>query len=220
MVAARDLKSLALTGVPVRVRPLAPLNMHIYDHQVWPTLDVKDLWVYDKLILSTYLGHLCGPAGLQLPYTGKFIVKPITNILGMGLGTYIKDFTTTNTDDILPGYFWMEIFKGDHLSVDVVKGKTDVIYKGISSGPNRFSKWIKLDNDIEHPQFIVDLSIKYGIVNYECIGNKIIEVHLRANPDWQKYKAKELIPVWNGDIIPPNMVIDADGDRLGFVVIK
>lgn len=213
--------SLRTKGFPVRVRGIPPgLIMHIYDSEVWNKVDVKDLWVYDKLILSKYLGYVCGPAGVNLPYPGTFMVKPITNILGMGLGTRRQLFKNTNTDSLNPGEFWMEIFIGDHLSVDVVNGKTDVVYQGISDGPNRFSKWVKLDKKIKHPKFIKKLSKKYGVVNYEAIGGYIIEVHLRANPDWQKYKAKELIPVWRGDMIPENLIYDEDGDRIGFIVKK
>ena len=62
--------------------------MKIYDDEVWNSIELEDLWIYDKLILSKKLGHLCGPAGIDLPFTGTFIVKPITNILGMGKGAY------------------------------------------------------------------------------------------------------------------------------------
>lgn len=190
------------------------------DEDVWNNVGINDLWVYDKLILSKYLGHTCGPAGVRLPHPGFYIVKPITNLQGMGLGTYFFNFETTDTSSISPGYFWMEIFSGPHLSVDVVDGETDVVYQGQSEGPQRFSKWTLLDVEVYHPQFIVDLSKKYHTVNYEMIGGHIIEVHLRANPDWQNHKAKQLIPIWKGDPIPENFVDDPDGDRIGFEVIK
>lgn len=195
--------------------------MNIHDSDIWDKIHIDDLWIYDKLILSRKLGHLCGPAGVELPFPGTFIVKPITNIMGMGKGSYIKAFDTKSTDDIEPGYFWMELFSGQHLSVDVVKGKTEVVIEGISEGTQRFSRWITLDNvDIKHPEFIIELSHKYGVVNYETIGGKIIEVHLRHNPDWIKYRAKELIPVWNTHDIKQNFVEDRDGERLGFIVRK
>lgn len=193
--------------------------MILYDEEIWNKVSVDDLWIYDKLILSRKLNHICGPAGVDLPCPGDYIVKPITNIQGMGLGSYYKTFTTTKTDCLQPGTFWMEIFQGQHLSVDVVDGKTDVIYEGIRNGPTRFSRWSKLEFDITHPDFIIDMSHKYGVVNYESIGGKIIEVHLRPNPDWIKHKAKELIPIWKGDEIPTeDFVYDEDGDRIGFKI--
>lgn len=195
--------------------------MIIYDSDIWNSIHIDDLWIYDKLILSRKLGHLCGPSGVDLPYPGTYIVKPITNIMGMGMGSYIKTFETTNTDDIEPGYFWMELFKGQHLSIDVIEGKTEVVIEGISEGTQRFSKWIKQENvNIEHPELILELSHKYSVVNYETIGGKVIEVHLRHNPDWIKYKAKELIPVWRKEDIQQNFVEDRDGERLGFIVRK
>ena len=194
--------------------------MNIYDDEVWNKIDVSDLWVYDKLILSKYLGHVCGPAGVDLPEPGTYIIKPITNIMGMGQGTHFRTFLDVKTETVRPGYFWMEVFRGQHLSIDIVDGKTDVVYEGISLGTSRFSRWLKLDVEMEHPEFLINLSKKYGVVNYESIGGKIIEVHLRANPDWQKYRAKELIPIWKGDFIPKDFVNDADGDRIGFRVIK
>lgn len=195
--------------------------MHIYDSDVWNTIHPDDLWVYDKLILSKKLGHQCGPAGISLPIPGTYIIKPITNILGMGLGSHIHEFTSTHTDWMQPGTFWMEVFNGQHLSIDVVNGNTAIIYEGYRENPQRFSQWKKIETIITHPTFIIELSKKYGVVNYESIGGKIIEIHLRANPDWQKYRAKELIPVWkNQTYDPTNFVSDPDGERLGFIIIK
>lgn len=195
--------------------------MNIYDEDVWPNVDVFDLWVYDKLILSKYLGYLCGPAGVDLPNPGTYIVKPITNIVGMGKGTFIHTFESTSTDWLDPGLFWMEIFHGPHFSVDVKNGQTEVVLQGTSAGPHKFTSWTYMDVDLQHPQFIVDLSHRYGTVNYEMIGGKIIEVHLRANPDWHKYKARELVPVWKGDPIPSqDFVEDEAGERIGFMLKK
>ncbi len=195
------------------------MYIYMYDEDVWNVLDVQDLWVYDKLILSKYLGYVCGPAGVALPHPGEYIVKPITNIAGMGDGTYFKYFDDTDTSMLSPGTFWMEVFKGEHLSVDVVKGNIEVIFQGISNSSTRFSRWLKIDKELEIPGFIKDLSYKYGVVNFESIEGSIIEVHVRANPDWVKYKAKKIIPVWDSSEIDyNNFVEDRDGDRLGFNV--
>ena len=192
----------------------------IYDEDAWPVLEVQDLWVYDKLILSKYLGYLCGPAGVPVPVPGDYIVKPITNIMGMGTGTYFKHIHKS-TDDLPPGTFWMEVFRGEHLSVDVIKGKVELIYQGITRSTTRFSRWTKIDKELRIPQFIIDLSNKYGVVNLECINGNIIEMHIRSNPDWVKYKAKELIPVWNPKEIDYNRFVeDRDRERLGFNVYK
>lgn len=159
---------------------------------------------------------------MDLPFTSTFIVKPITNILGMGLGSYIETFTTVKTAHLPAGSFWMEYFTGQYLTVDVVRGKIDVILEGVQLATNRFAKWTKVENvDINIPSFILELSHKYGVVNFESIGGKIIECHLRHNPDWIKYKARELIPVWDNKYTSDvNFVCDRVGDRLGFIVHK
>ena len=41
-------------------------------------------------------------------------------------------------------------------------------------------------------------------INIEAIGNKVIEVHLRPNPDHQD-EYDVLIPIWQGDDISPNI---------------
>jgi len=40
-------------------------------------------------------------------------------------------------------------------------------------------------------------------VNIEYIGNKIIEIHLRPNEDFQDSNIQEFIPVWVGDDTTP-----------------
>lgn len=189
-----------------------------YDDVAWQKLDFSDLWVYDKLILAKYLGHVAAPAGVPVPSPGKYIVRPITNLLGMGKGAEIINFIDTDTSHLPAGTFWCEVFTGRHLSVDVVNGKTEVIYEGFPRGAKRFHRWEKVNEYIVHPEFIYNLSKKYGIVNYESIGGKIIEIHLRPNPDWINHKADELIPLWKGDTV--KIVDDEDADRIGFIVIN
>lgn len=199
-------------------------GLNIYDTDVYSKIDIKDLWVYDKLILAKLMGYIAGPAGVDLPSPGEYIVIPITNLMGMGKGAYIHNFNTVDTSSMSPGFFWSEIFSGPHLSIDVVNGKTDVVYEGTPAGLHRFTSWRLLYTDIKHPDFIIDLSRKYGVVNYETRGDKILEVHLRANPDWTKHRADVLIPVWADDvdlqylIADKDFVYDPDNERLGFIV--
>jgi hypothetical protein len=203
--------------MPTQATPAA------YDHAAWPNVEVEDLWVYDKLILSRYFGHVCGPAGVDLPHPGRYMVKPITNMLGMGRGASIVEFPTVDTDHLQPGTFWMELFTGDHLSIDLRGGRVVCVYKGFSSGPQRFLRWDKLPLPTagEVPKLFRSLSEKYGAVNYETIGGRVIEVHLRASPDYEKHAATTLIPVWWGQSTAhPNFVSDPDGERLGFLVYR
>jgi hypothetical protein len=93
----------------------------------------------------------------------------------------------------------------------------------------KFSRWEKDDFDFNLPQFFIDLAdVKH--INIEIIGDKIIEVHLRPNPDPVEYD--EFIPVWNDKNLIESKISegyrwvkdtdDADGQlelpRSGFLV--
>jgi len=202
-----------------RAAPPAPM----YDADVWNQVALDDLWVYDKLILARKLGHVCGPAGVPLPAPGTYVVRPITNMMGMGLGTEIVTFDSTSTEHLRPGTFWTELFTGEHLSVDVTATDVLCVYRGTAAGPQRFTAWQRLPNPpLEQvPPLIRQLAQRYSVVNYESVGGRIIEVHLRPNPDWLKYRARMLVPVWAGESTEhPHYVPDPDGERQGFLVYR
>ena len=46
-------------------------------------------WVYNKLQLSEKLEYHCGPAGTKVDREGEYIIRPITNLSGMGAGAKI-----------------------------------------------------------------------------------------------------------------------------------
>lgn len=83
----------------------------IFDDIMWNLCDPNDLWIYDKLILSRKMGYVCGPPGVPVPNADSYIVRPITNIEGMGRGAEIL-WLDDDTDHLPPGYFWCEIFDG------------------------------------------------------------------------------------------------------------
>ncbi len=191
----------------------------------WKT-DPEDLWIHDKLILSRKLGYVCGPHGVDVPRIGKYIIRPCVNFMGMGRGAYFDRFWTKTTDNKMPeGSFWCEIFKGKHISVDYVNKKQVLAVQGVrKTNTNlwRWSKWKKIESNIPYPDVLKKLKNNYKYINCEFIGDKLIEVHLRGNPDWALIpKAKELIPVFKDDIvIMPSekyqWVDSKDFKRLGF----
>lgn len=197
--------------------------MTLDDLDVWSVVDPSDLWVYDKLILSRYLGHVCGPVGIPVPHPGEYIIRPITNLLGMGKGAY-GTFLTADTSHLPSGHFWCERFTGQHHTYDFIDGSVAVCYEGFSSSPTRFSRWVRVDSPkFELPESLTKIASKYGHINIETIGGRIIEVHLRGNPDWIKHRADVLIPVWKEDVdrTPPSgfkYVDDPAEDRVGFFV--
>ena len=192
----------------------------LYDTDVWSTVDAEDLWIFDKLILSRRLKYVCGPTGVTVPRPGRYIVRPCVNLMGMSLGAKIVHLEKS-TDHLPAGYFWQEIFEGRHLSIDFKWNKMIRCTEGFVNKNNisRFDRWIVTDDYPRLPAIVHRLVTKYEYANVEMIGGKVIEVHLRGNPDFDD-GAVEVIPVWNDE--SPEVddrfvyVPDEDGDRLGF----
>jgi hypothetical protein len=199
---------------------------NIEDKDVWPRLDPEDLWIYDKLIVAKKLGHLAGPAGVPVSQEGWYIVRPITNIRMMSRGAN-KVWLTPQTADLVPdGYFWSEIFTGDHVSVDYHYGQQDLTVIGLrdSTRLDRFSCWHKIDRVMPLPEILGHVAQKYPWINVEYIGQHAIEIHARYNDDFRNHTADYIYPVWRDD--PRAQPEDSSwydspaGDRLGFWIIN
>lgn len=173
------------------------------NEKAWKECADNNLWVFDKLILSRKLGYNCGPVGVDVPKPGSYIVRPITNVLGLGLGT-TKEYLTDSTDHLTPGYFWCEFFEGDHISVDYLHGKPVLSVQGFkrSDTYTRWDRWCRSEQYIELHPMIESLGQHVKHMNCEYIGGKLIEVHFRSNPDWQNGMT-EFIPVWQGQSTTP-----------------
>ena len=103
----------------MRVSEVAHLDP---EEQYWQNPNPDTMWVTDKLILSSKMGYKCGPAGIDVPESGDYIVRPVVNAYGLGIGAE-KMFIEQTTTHIPPGFFWCEWFEGRHLSVDYQQGK-------------------------------------------------------------------------------------------------
>jgi hypothetical protein len=185
------------------------------------SINPKDLWVYNKLQLSTLLQYNCGPAGMKVHSSGHYIVRPSVNFMGMGRNA-LKLYLESSTEHLHPGDFWCEIFKGEHLSVDFYNYEPVLVVKGFRNVKNSFSRWnswCKVQRSIEFPGILRDLVGKYEWINCEFIGGKLIEVHFRPNCDF-RYENSVAIPIWKDE--EPHFyknfryVEDFDSDRLGF----
>jgi hypothetical protein len=94
------------------------------------------------------------------------------------------------------------------------RNKGDDLYK--------WKKWTKINQEVEFPDILNNLKGNYEWINCEFIGNKLIEVHFRRNPDF-RYGNSVAIPVWKGDR-PQKMnsltfIEDKDYLRRGFLLI-
>jgi hypothetical protein len=189
----------------------------------WNRIHSEDTWVYNKLILSRILGYTCGPAGTSVPKSDFFIVRPSMNLLGMGRFAR-KEWIDDTTDHLHPAEFWCEIFNGDHISVDYCKKEQNLTVLGTRDPQSplyKWKKWEKIDKTIKFPDILSNLRGNYDWINCEFIGDRLIEVHFRRNPDF-RHGNDVAIPVWNDENqkIPKNhkFIEDSDFLRSGFWV--
>jgi len=193
------------------------------DDQTWLKCHHEDLWIYDKLILSKKLEYTCGPIGLNVPKPDYYCIRPIMNTLGMSRNSKIL-WIESSTDQFHPAEFWCEVFSGRHLSIDY-EDQIPILsvegIKSISSPLYKWTTWKKVDEYFEFPMILKSLKGIYSKINCEFIGNHLIEVHLRHNPDFQ-YGNTEAIPVWNDEeiIIPKGYEYISSPDylRKGFYI--
>lgn len=176
------------------------INKHIHtDTEAWSLARPEDCWVFNKLCVARMAGVVCGLREIRVPKPNYYLVRPVTNLSGCGLGAlklWIDDFAY----DLHPGEFWSEFLEGEHISIDYINGFPELCVRGIKSKNYDFvhwEKWEKCNTVVMPPEFITPLFNRYPVVNCEYIGGKLIEVHLRANPDFQ-YGNSEMIPVWEG----------------------
>ena len=187
------------------------------DYSAWVSADVADLWLFDKLILSRRLGYVCGPSGVPVPHAGVYVVRPVTNLAGMGIGASFQ-YLGPKTE-LPPGYFWCEVFTGQHLSIDYEYGVPVLSVEGhrdVNSPLWRWNRWCVVD--IELPVPLPELA-EFPYLNVEFIGGYAIEVHLRHNPDFQ-YSNTVAIPVWDDQTLDATreFVASPDYKRKGFYV--
>ena len=193
---------------------------HLEGDDEWNQIHSDDLWIYNKLFLSRVLGYTCGPVGTTVPKPDFYIVRPMVNLLGMGRFAR-QEWIEKYTDQFHPGEFWCEIFKGEHLSVDFYQQKAELVVLGTREQKEpyyKWKKWEKIERDIPFPQILTKLQGNYDWINCEFIGNKLIEVHFRQNPDF-RYGNSVAIPVWDDEKVE-NMTFIEDSDylRKGFYV--
>jgi len=187
------------------------------DFSAWQACLPKDLWIFDKLILATRLGYTCGPKGMAPQASGQFIVRPCINLLGMGRGAYIA----SDVSNIEDGSFWCEAFQGRHLSVDYYKGNQMLCVEGVPLGDDlsKWAIWKKTNDTMPLPNIVKELEGAYDWINVEFIGNKIVEIHLRNNPDFEGHGADYVIPAYDIKQLAGHEFIDSpDYKRLGFFI--
>jgi len=173
------------------------------DVEAWKKYPQHHKW-FNKLYLAEQMKYKCGPSGIAPDEDGAYVVRPIYNISGMGVGARLEHIKAGDTSKVEPGYFWCEYIKGKHYSatyefVHNVKGTWKPIscWEGVNFPFNlsKFMEWKRSTYIPEVPRIFNELS-GVGIINVEFKANLPIEVHLRQSPDPQY---DHIIPMWKDD---------------------
>jgi hypothetical protein len=150
-------------------------------------------WVYDKLTVALSQNLQAGPSGTTPPHFPVFS-KPITNLKGMGIGSRVLDSPADYERACAPGYFWMTLLDGRHVSTDIAIVAGQPLWwrhvTGKPAGEGTFDYWIvQAEPDAAIEAYCgawlrKNLAGYTGMLNLETIGGKIAEVHLRFADQW------------------------------------
>lgn len=175
------------------------------DFEVWESYPHLRDW-FDKLRLSLFFDYNCGPCGVAPRKDGWYIVRPIYNLGGMGVGARKVWIQAGDATQVEPGYFWCEYFEGDQYSITYnVEGFFEFnqksCWKAVRGDHNelyKFDRWERSDFKFDLPYRLEDALMFDGltVLNVEVVGGKIIEIHFRDSPD-PDYDV--LVPIWKGE---------------------
>ncbi|MEZ5924749.1 MAG: hypothetical protein R3D57_10250 [Hyphomicrobiaceae bacterium] len=162
------------------------------DPEAW-AWNPRHRWVYNKLDVVVSQGLACGPYGVRPEHYPVFS-KPIMNLHGMGADSAILSSLADYERLCRPGHMWMELLDGAHVSTDVAVERGQVRWwrhaSGIPAGQGMFDYWTIFADakpEIENyvGAWIADHLADYtGMLNFETIGARIIELHLRFSDQW------------------------------------
>jgi hypothetical protein len=150
-------------------------------------------WVYNKLAIAESQGLACGPHGVA-PSAYPVFSKPIMNLKGMGEGSGILRDAAEYEKRYQPGHMWMTLLEGEHVSTDcAVADGAPAWWRHTTGKPlndGAFDYWTihaapRPDLESALSAWLKTQFAGYsGMVNFETIGGRIIEVHLRFADQW------------------------------------
>lgn len=150
-------------------------------------------WVYNKLLIAESQGLACGPHGIE-PDAFPVFSKPIYNMRGMGAGSRIIRSAKEYRTAMRPGHMWMELLSGDHVSSDVAVVGGEARWSRHAIGHplegGMFDHWVvEAEHRPELESGLGDWVARNlpgytGMANFETIGGRIIEGHLRFSDQW------------------------------------
>ncbi len=150
-------------------------------------------WIYNKMMIADSQGLANGPHGLE-PQSFPVFSKPIYNMRGMGAGSRVLKNEKEYQNNQRPGHMWMSLLQGEHVSSDVavVRGEArwwrHVVGRAIGEG--MFDYWTVLGEPRPEIEAYCgdwlrrNMAGYTGMMNFETIGARIIEAHLRFSDQW------------------------------------
>lgn len=163
------------------------VNVPVLDPDAY-RINPKHNWAYNKLMIAEKQGLECGLFGLS-PEKFPVIIKPVYNLRSMGTGIDIAHSEEEFNQKIKDGFMWETFFEGEHVSTDMAVEKGKMVWfchcKGFPLNEGTFDYWeVETSERSELTAYLTsflenNLSTYTGMVNFETIGGKIIEMHLR-----------------------------------------
>ncbi|MFI4987622.1 MAG: hypothetical protein ACHQF3_09280 [Alphaproteobacteria bacterium] len=173
---------------PVRDGLVIPID----DSTAWQ-LYPAHRWVYNKLLICETQGLPHGPHG-TMPKSYPVFSKPIYNMRGMGTGGLVVHSEEEYIAALAPGHLWMPYMSGPHVSTDaaVLDGRF-MWWRHTTGEPGpegTFDYWtVHGEPDPMLESYLGTWLERHlggftGVVNFETIGGRIIECHLRMAEQW------------------------------------
>jgi hypothetical protein len=150
-------------------------------------------WIYDKLAVALSQGLDAAPHGVMPPAFPVFS-KPITNLRGMGVDSRPIHSADDYKASLTAGHFWCTLLTGAHVSSDValIDG-TPQWWRhttGAATAGGTFDYWhVRTESMPEIEAWVGAWCDRHlrgytGMANFETIGSRIIEAHLRFADQW------------------------------------
>ncbi len=150
-------------------------------------------WIYDKLAVALSQGLEAAPHGVMPPFFPVFS-KPIMNLRGMGTGSRVVASAADYAAALAPGHFWCRLLEGRHVSSDVALVNGEARWwrhaTGAAGAGGTFDHWhVHAEAMAEVEAWCgawarTHLAGYTGMANFETIGGRIIEAHLRFADQW------------------------------------
>jgi hypothetical protein len=150
-------------------------------------------WIYDKLAVALSQGLQAAPHGVMPPAFPVFS-KPLMNLRGMGTGSRAIASAEEYREALAPGHFWCTLLTGAHVSSDVALVDGEARWWRHTTGEagpgGTFDYWLVHGSAMpEVEDWCGAWSRQHlrgytGMANFETIGGRIIEAHLRFADQW------------------------------------